>query len=116
MNENNTQNGSNQNNNGYSSFSPNNYNGPVVVANAVPEKNGGKAVASLVCGILSILGSWSFVSIDFCLYGFLYLFTRLRCFKKKENRGCFGNFRSTFYTHAHIGNIIVYRGICAAVW
>ncbi len=43
MNENNTQNGSNQNNNGYSSFSPNNYNGPVVVANAVPEKNGGKA-------------------------------------------------------------------------
>ena len=71
MNENNTQNGSNQNNNGYSSFSPNNYNGPVVVANAVPEKNGGKAVASLVCGILSILGSWSFVSIGLSIAGII---------------------------------------------
>ena len=71
MNENNTQNGSNQNNNGYSSFSPNNYNGPVVVANAVPEKNGGKAVASLVCGILSILGSWSFGSIGLGIAGII---------------------------------------------
>lgn len=70
-NENNTQNGMNQSGNGYSSFSPNNYNGPVVVANAVPEKNGGKAVASLVCGILSILGSWSFVSIGLSIAGII---------------------------------------------
>ncbi|WWR16863.1 DUF4190 domain-containing protein [Lachnospiraceae bacterium JLR.KK008] len=56
MNEN--QNNS-QNNNGYTTFTPNNYNGPVVVANAIPEKNGKYAVASLVLGILSLIFCWT---------------------------------------------------------
>ena len=56
-------------NNGYNSYAPNNYNGPVVVSNAIPEKSGGKAVGSLVCGILSVLGFWSFVTIVLSIVG-----------------------------------------------
>ena len=44
MNENNNQGGN------VNSYAPNNYNGPVMVSNAIPEKSGGKAVGSLVCG------------------------------------------------------------------
>lgn len=59
----------NVNNNGYSSFAPNNYNGPIVVSNAIPEKSGGKAVGSLVCGIISIIGFWSFITIIVAIVG-----------------------------------------------
>lgn len=67
-NENYTQNSFGQNN-GYNSYAPNNYNGPVVVSNAIPEKSGGKAVASLVLGIISILGCWSFITIVLSIVG-----------------------------------------------
>lgn len=58
-------------NNGYNSYAPNNYNGPVVVSNAIPEKSGGKAVGSLVCGIISILGFWSFITIVVSVVGII---------------------------------------------
>lgn len=47
------------NDNGYQTFAPNNYNGPIVVADAIPKKSGACAVTSLVCGIISILAFWS---------------------------------------------------------
>lgn len=56
---NDTQNVSGQNNNGYTTYPANNYNGPVVVSNAIPEKSGKYAVASLACGIISIVLFWS---------------------------------------------------------
>jgi len=43
----------------YRTIEPNNYNGPIVVANAIPSKNGGLAVGSLVCGIIGIVSFWS---------------------------------------------------------
>ncbi len=63
MNENNNQGGN------VNSYAPNNYNGPVMVSNAIPEKSGGKAVGSLVCGIISILGCWSYVTIVLSIVG-----------------------------------------------
>ena len=57
--------------NGYNSYAPNTYNGPVVVSNAIPEKSGGKAVGSLVCGIISILGFWSFITIVVSVVGII---------------------------------------------
>ncbi|MBO5093226.1 MAG: DUF4190 domain-containing protein [Lachnospiraceae bacterium] len=60
MNENENMTQQYQNNdNGYKSYAPNNYNGPVVVADAIPKKSGACAVTSLVCGIISILAFWS---------------------------------------------------------
>ncbi len=63
MNENNNQGGN------VNSYAPNNYNGPVMVSNAIPEKSGGKAVGSLVCGIISILGCWSYVTVVLSIVG-----------------------------------------------
>ena len=56
---------------GYNNYAPNNYNGPVVVTNAVPasSKGGGFAVGSLVCGIISILGFWSIITLIVALVG-----------------------------------------------
>lgn len=51
----------NQSNDGYTTFAPNNYNGPVVVSNAIPEKNGRHAVSSLVLGILSLIFFWTII-------------------------------------------------------
>ena len=56
-------------NGGYNSYAPNNYNGPIVVSNAVPQKSGGLAVGSLVCGIISILGCWSVITIIVAIVG-----------------------------------------------
>lgn len=56
-------------NNGYNSYAPNSYNGPIVVANAVPSKSGGLAVGSLVCGIISIIGFWSFITLILAIVG-----------------------------------------------
>ncbi len=61
--------GQNNNGAGYNSYAPNSYNGPVVVSNAIPEKSGGKAVGSLVCGIISVLGFWSFVTFFVSIVG-----------------------------------------------
>ena len=63
MNENNNQGGN------VNSYAPNNYNGPVMVSNAIPEKSGGKAVGSLVCAIISILGCWSYVTVVLTIVG-----------------------------------------------
>lgn len=57
------------NNGAYNSYMPNNYNGPIVVSNAVPERNGGLAVGSLVCGIICIIGFWSFVTMIVAIVG-----------------------------------------------
>lgn len=63
MNENFTQDSYNQenNDNGYKTYAPNNYSGPVVVSNAIPTKSGGLAVGSLVCGIIALVGFWSVI-------------------------------------------------------
>ena len=63
MNENFTQNSYDQNgqDDGYKTYAPNNYNGPVVVSNAIPTKSGGLAVGSLVCGIIGLVGFWSVI-------------------------------------------------------
>ena len=57
------------NNGAYNNYMPNNYNGPIVVANAVPTKGGGLAVGSLVCGIISILGFWSMITVIVAIVG-----------------------------------------------
>ena len=57
------------NNGAYNNYMPNNYNGPIVVANAVPEKSGGLAIGSLVCGIISILGFWSVITAIVAIVG-----------------------------------------------
>ena len=57
------------NNGGYNNYTPNNYNGPIVVSNAVPPKTGGLAVGSLVCGIISILGFWSLITLVVSIVG-----------------------------------------------
>lgn len=59
----------NGNYNGSNNYAPNNYNGPIVVSNAVPPKSGGLAVGSLVCGIISILGCWSVISFIISIVG-----------------------------------------------
>lgn len=41
------------------------------MSNAIPEKSGGKAVGSLVCGIISILGFWSFITIVVSVVGII---------------------------------------------
>ena len=46
---------------GARTYAPNNYNGPVIVANAIPTKSGALAVGSLVCGIISLVGFWSVI-------------------------------------------------------
>ena len=56
-------------NNGYNNYANNGYNGPIVVANAVPTKTGGLAVGSLVCGIISILGFWSVITFIVAIIG-----------------------------------------------
>lgn len=56
-------------NNGYNSYMPNNYNGPIVVSNAVAPKSGGLAVGSLVCGIISIIGCWSLITLIVAVVG-----------------------------------------------
>ena len=56
-------------NNGYNNYANNGYNGPIVVANAVPPKTGGLAVGSLVCGIISILGFWSVITFIVAIVG-----------------------------------------------
>ncbi len=53
------QNMAGQNDVNCTTFPANNYNGPVVVSNAIPEKSGKYAVGSLACGIISILCCWS---------------------------------------------------------
>ena len=57
------------NNNGYNNYAPNGYNGPIVVANAVPPKSGGLAVGSLVCGIITVICFWSVVTIIAAIVG-----------------------------------------------
>ena len=56
-------------NGGYNSYSPNNYGGPIMVSNAAPQKTGGLAVGSLVCGIICIIGFWSFVTLILAIVG-----------------------------------------------
>ena len=57
-------------NNGYNQYANNGYNGPIVVANAAPVKgNGGLAIGSLVCGIISILGFWSVITLIVAIVG-----------------------------------------------
>lgn len=53
----------------YNSYAPNNYNGPIVVSNAVAPKSGGLAVGSLVCGIISIIGCWSVITLIAAIVG-----------------------------------------------
>ncbi len=55
--------------NNYNNYAANGYNGPVVVSNAIPQKNGGLAVGSLVCGIISILGFWSLITFILAIVG-----------------------------------------------
>lgn len=59
------------NNGGYNNYAPNGYNGPIVVTNAIPasSKSGGLAVGSLVCGIISILGFWSLITLIVAIVG-----------------------------------------------
>lgn len=59
----------NGSNAGYNNYVPNNYNGPIVVSNAVAPKSGGLAVGSLVCGIISVLGFWSVITIILSIVG-----------------------------------------------
>lgn len=54
---------------GYNNYVPNNYNGPIVVSNAAAPKSGGLAVGSLVCGIISILGFWSVITLILAIVG-----------------------------------------------
>lgn len=56
-----TQNSNQQNDQEYRVYEPNQYRGPVVVSNAIPEKNGALAVSSLVCGIIGLVGFWSVI-------------------------------------------------------
>lgn len=58
-------------NGGYNNYAPNSYNGPIVVTNAIPasSKRGGLAVGSLVCGIISILGFWSIITLIVAIVG-----------------------------------------------
>ena len=60
---------SNGGNGGYNNYVPNNYNGPIVVSNATAPKSGGLAVGSLVCGIISILGFWSVITLVLAIVG-----------------------------------------------
>ena len=59
------------NNGGYNNYAPNGYNGPIVVTNAVPSsaKSGGLAIGSLVCGIISIIGFWSIITLIVAIVG-----------------------------------------------
>lgn len=57
------------NNGGYNTYAPNNYNGPIIVSNAVTPKSGGLAVGCLVCGIISIIGCWSLVTLILAIVG-----------------------------------------------
>ena len=59
------------NNGGYNNYAPNSYNGPIVVTNAVPasSKSGGLAIGSLVCGIISIIGFWSLITLIVAIVG-----------------------------------------------
>ncbi len=49
----------NEMDNGCKTYAANNYNGPVVVVNAMPTKQGGQAAGSLACGIIGLISFWS---------------------------------------------------------
>ena len=57
------------NNGGYNNYMPNNYNGPIVVSNAAPARGGGLAVGSLVCGIISVICFWSYITLILAIVG-----------------------------------------------
>lgn len=72
--------------NGYKSFAPNHYNGPVVVADAIPKKSGACAVTSLVCGIISIVAFWSVApSLIIAVVGLIFGIVNLA--KKNPQKG-----------------------------
>lgn len=56
-------------NNGYNNYVPYGYSRPIIAANAVPPKTGALAVGSLVCGIISLIGFWSFVTLIAAIVG-----------------------------------------------
>lgn len=56
-------------NNGYNSYASNGYNGPIIASNAVPNKGGGLAVGSLVCGVVSIICFWSIITFIAAIVG-----------------------------------------------
>ncbi len=69
----------------YRTVAPNDYNGPVRVSNAIPEKTGGKAVGSLVCGIISLVGFWTIGSIVLSIIGIVLGIVSIA--QKSPNKG-----------------------------
>ncbi len=53
----------------YNSYAPNHYGGPIIVQNAAPQKTGGLAVGSLVCGIICVVGFWSLITLIVAIVG-----------------------------------------------
>lgn len=103
--------GQDGNNYGYNSYAPNNYNGPVVVSNAIPEKSGGKAVGSLVCGILSVLGFWSFVTIIIAVVGIVLGIMNIAQHNPQKGMAIAGIIISAVGLFLCVGLIFVYIGL-----
>ncbi len=107
--------GQNGDNNGYNSYAPNNYNGPVVVSNAIPEKSGGKAVGSLVCGIISIVGFWSFITIVVSIVGIILGIINIAQKNPQKGMAIAGIITSVLGLLLSVGYIFLYVVLSMAV-
>lgn len=54
---------------GYNNYVRYGYAGPIITSNTIHPKTGGLAVGSLVCGIISIVGFWSFITLILAIVG-----------------------------------------------